>query len=215
MSAKNLETVSIMVIDNHPHMRRLVATMLRAMGARMVTLCADATEALRLLAAIEPDLIICDRHLSPMTGLEFALTVRRSEAAPNRAVPIILLTGSNQRQQVTQARDAGVNSFLIKPVSARALARHVQRALAEPRRFVESAQYFGPCRRQQVRSGMPGPRRRITDDDAITVREGDPARIWAADQVAALAAGLRASLARARPWDRQMLRVVLAGARDA
>lgn len=108
-----------------------------------------------------------------------------------------------------------MNSFLIKPVSARALARHVQRALYEPRRFVESAHYFGPCRRQHMRAGVPGLRRRITDDDAVAVREGDEARAWAADQMAALATGLRASLARTRPGDRQMLRIVLAGARDA
>jgi CheY-like chemotaxis protein len=215
MSAKKLETAWIMVIDHHPHMRRMVATMLRSLGARGITLCADAAEALRLLGPIEPDLIICDWHLTPTSGLEFARTVRRSGWSPDKAVPIILLTASNQRQQVAQARDAGVNSFLIKPVSTRSLARHVQRALSEPRRFVESAHDAGPCRRQQLRSGVPGLRRRITDDDASALREGEEAQVWAADQVAALATGLRVSLARAMPGDRQILRMVLAGARDA
>ena len=65
---------------------------------------------------------------------------------------------------VTEARDAGVNEFLIKPFSVDGLKRRIIATVNNPRDFIEVESYFGPDRRRtekefhgvDMRKGKPG-----------------------------------------------------------
>ena len=78
-----------------------------------------------------------------------------------------MLTGHAELALVTEARDMGVNEFLAKPVSAKALYARITAAVHHPRPFVRTRAYFGPDRRRQ-KLGPPdvktGERRKKTDD---------------------------------------------------
>jgi two-component system, chemotaxis family, chemotaxis protein CheY len=95
-----------------------------------------------------------------MTGLELAKMIRTSSQTPNPFVPIIMLTGHTHIDHVRQARDAGVNEFLAKPVSVRAIMSRLVSVIEHPRAYVRTKGYFGPCRRRRATDDYRGPERR-------------------------------------------------------
>ena len=98
--------------------------------------------------------------MDEMNGIEFTKEVRNSPTSPNPYVPIIMLTGHTSADCVQQARDAGVNEFLAKPVSVKAMLARLTADIEYPRPFVRTANYFGPCRRRRNNEDYKGPERR-------------------------------------------------------
>ena len=96
---------------------------------------------------IDPDLVITDWNMPPTSGLDFVKRLRLDEHSPNPYVPIIMLTGYTELYRVKQARDAGVTSFLAKPVSAQSLYKRMVSIVDDQRPFVRNSKYFGPDRR--------------------------------------------------------------------
>jgi hypothetical protein len=66
---------------------------------------------------------------------------------------------------VSAAIDAGVNTFLAKPISARSLADHVSAALNDRRSYIRTSSFFGPDRRRRTPPDYAGPFRRADDHD--------------------------------------------------
>jgi DNA-binding response OmpR family regulator len=59
-------------------------------------------------------------------------------------MPVILLTGHNERTRVVEAMELGVNEYLLKPVSSTALLARIVSILCIPRRMVQRGDYYGP-----------------------------------------------------------------------
>ena len=60
-----------------------------------------------------------------------------------------MLSGFTEYRRVVEARDAGVNEFLAKPISAKALYQRFASIIDNPRPFIRTQDYFGPDRRRQ------------------------------------------------------------------
>ena len=95
-----------------------------------------------------------------LDGLDFVRLVRKGADSPNPYVPIILLTGHTEMHRVLEARDAGVNEILAKPISIKSLFSRIVSIIESPRPFVKSKTYFGPCRRRYQDPNYKGPERR-------------------------------------------------------
>ena len=111
------------------------------------------------------DLMIVDWMMQPMDGLAFTRMVRLKPNSPNPYVPILMMTAHTEASRVREARDAGVNGFLKKPISARVLFDRIASALTDNRAFVRTDAFFGPDRRHGVPAEYQGPFRRSTDAD--------------------------------------------------
>ncbi|MEJ1970147.1 MAG: response regulator [Rhizomicrobium sp.] len=106
-----------MVVDDNQHMRKLVVTILQAFGVVQIFEAADGNRAWAMMRETNPDVVLLDWMMEGMNGLDVVKLVRTSPQTPNPFVPIIMLTGYTQAERVRQARDAGANEFLAKPVS--------------------------------------------------------------------------------------------------
>ena len=95
------------------------------------------------------DVLIVDWHMQPLDGLDFVRLVRTASDSPNPYVPIIMLTGYTEYARVVEARDAGINEFLAKPISAKSLYLRFAAIIDNPRPFIRTKKYFGPDRRRQ------------------------------------------------------------------
>ncbi len=84
------------------------------------------------------------------------------QTSPNPFVPVIMLTGHTHIDHVRQARDAGVNEFLAKPVSVKAIMTRLISVIEHPRPYVRTKAYFGPCRRRRGADEYRGPERRAS-----------------------------------------------------
>jgi hypothetical protein len=85
------------------------------------------------------------------------------EVVPNPFIPILMLTAHTEASRVASARDAGVNGFIKKPISARLLFDRIANVLTDPRMFVRTSGFVGPDRRHGQTEGYAGPFRRDTD----------------------------------------------------
>ena len=163
MSGMGFEKLSVLVVEDDPHMRSLLRGALDCLGIRRISEAADGTAALKVLEERTIDLILTDMVMSPMDGIEFTYKVRNAPDSPNPFVPVIMITGHAERSRVMQARDAGVTEFLAKPLTSHKLFAHIAQIMERPRDFVRCAGYFGPDRRRHRPDNYAGPWRRQDD----------------------------------------------------
>ena len=125
MANYNFQDLRVLVCDDSLQIRALVQTCLAAFGIKDIHVAGDGDTAFELLKEINPDLVITDWNMPPTSGLEFVEQIRQNMDAPNPYVPIIMLTGHTEVERVKIARDAGVSTFLAKPVSALSLYKRL------------------------------------------------------------------------------------------
>jgi two-component system, chemotaxis family, chemotaxis protein CheY len=166
-----LETLRVLLADDNPHMREIVTVLLHNYGIKHVRSVCDGSQGLNELRHWPADLAIIDFKMAPMDGVEFTRLVRTSTDSRNPYLPIIMMTGHSARARVFEARDAGVNEFVVKPVTARTLLDRIVSVIYRPRAFVRTADYFGPDRRRRADPDYHGPMRRSTDAGAAARSE--------------------------------------------
>ena len=159
----DLGSLKVLVVDDNKHTRALIKSVLRALGVRKVEEAGDGDEAFKRLRNFSADVVICDWLMEPVDGLAFTRRVRTDPQSPNPYVNIVLVTGYTGIAQVEKARDAGINEFVAKPITARALFSRIRSIIERPRPYVRTKDYFGPCRRRHQDARYKGPDRRISD----------------------------------------------------
>jgi two-component system chemotaxis response regulator CheY len=149
-----------LVVDDNPHMRRILKALLLGFGAREVHEAADGAAGLEAFNQLTPDIVIMDWAMPLVDGLEFARMIRQPDVNASPFTPIIMLTAHSERQRVTAARDAGVTEFMVKPISPTGLHQRIVNVIANPRQFIRTTSYFGPDRRRNITPSYSGPERR-------------------------------------------------------
>jgi two-component system chemotaxis response regulator CheY len=158
-----LGNLKALVVEDNPHMRTLLRTILMGLGVNDVREAADGIQALRVLERFEPDFVVTDFHMAPMDGVAFVRHLRNAPDSPNPFLPVIMVSGHTERARILAARDAGVTEFCVKPVTAKNLFLRITEIVDRPRAFVRGAAYFGPDRRRRNDSFYVGPWRRDED----------------------------------------------------
>lgn len=158
-----LKSVQILLVDDNQHMRAIASAILASAGASKIREVADGAQALQALREQHIDLAIVDFNMAPLDGVEFTRLVRNSPDSANPYLPIIMMTGHSEKSRVQEARDAGVNEFVVKPITAKAMLDRIQAVILRPRPFVRCDGYFGPDRRRMQKPDYAGPFRRSTD----------------------------------------------------
>src|ERR1041385_1164537 len=127
----------VLVVDDDPDMAALLAATVEAEGmeAEMVN---DGSAAIASVAAAPPDLVLLDVLLPGACGFEIC---RRLKTDPLTAlIPVVLVTGLEDRASRLQGIKAGADDFLHKPVHREELLARVKtlRRLHETRRELEA-----------------------------------------------------------------------------
>lgn len=169
MKMYDLRSLRVLVVDDNAHMRNLVMTILHAFGVKQVEQASDGADALQYMTTINFDLIIADWMMEPLDGLDFTRLIRTGSDSKNPYVPIILMTGHTDLESVIEARDAGVNEILAKPISAKTLYDRIVSIIERPRPFIRTKTYCGPCRRRRKDPNYRGRERRRNPDETTIV----------------------------------------------
>jgi len=148
--------LTVLVVEDSPEMRRLLAALLESMGVQHIIEARDGLKGLDAFIEHKPDIIITDGAMQPMDGYEMTQRVRAAGAAEgaNPDVPILMISGHVERENVVHARDQGVTDYLPKPLSASVLYEAIVAAVSKPIHFIEKPGYRGPSptRRLTARS---------------------------------------------------------------
>lgn len=154
--------IKALVIEDDRMSRDLVVSILESVGLTRIYKASDGSQAFTRMQDDTPDLIVSDVMMEPMDGIAFTKRLRTHRDSPNPHIPVILLTAHTDRTTVLEARDAGVNAFVAKPVSIDEMRRKIVLVMQDPRKFIESGEYVGPDRRRrdQPLAGRPDRRKK-------------------------------------------------------
>lgn len=139
-----LAALKVLIVDDEHTMRKVTRSLLQAIGVKKIHEANDGRSGLEAICTLAPDIVILDWEMPSPNGAEFVRQVRSPGRFPFPDVPIIMLTAFAERSRVVEAVRLGVNEFLLKPVSSKALAARLVSILAKPRRMVKKGEYYVP-----------------------------------------------------------------------
>ncbi len=120
----------ILLVEDNMVNQKVALGMLNKLGYQAV--CADCgTEALRMLAENDYDLVFMDVQMPGMGGLEVTERLRAGDAGDrNRGVAVVAMTAHATRQDRRACLDSGMNDYVAKPISSQRIEDAMTRALA-------------------------------------------------------------------------------------
>ena len=112
----------IVLADDHTLFRDGVASLLAAWGHEIVGLAADGAEAVALVERLRPDLVLMDVSMPGLGGLE----ATRQLAARHPQIPIVILTVSEDEDDLFRAIQCGARGYLLKNLEAPTLRAMIE-----------------------------------------------------------------------------------------
>ena len=123
----NGRTPSVLVVDDEPLVREVVASYLQREGFS-VTEASDGQSALEQVLDTRPDLVVLDVMLPALDGLEVLAEIRK-----RYDVPVVLLTARTEEVDRIVGLELGADDYVVKPFSPRELAARVRSVLRRTR----------------------------------------------------------------------------------
>lgn len=112
-----------LVIDDEPGILRFVKTGLSISGFDVIA-TSDGNGALEIARSGEPDIIILDLYMEPMSGFDFLKELRNFSL-----VPVVIITA--YPEAIHMAMDLGANGYVKKPFTPDDLVREINEVLVE------------------------------------------------------------------------------------
>jgi two-component system chemotaxis response regulator CheY len=120
-------SMRILVVDDSSTMRRIIINALNKVGYSDYVEASNGREGVEKLAATAVDLIITDWNMPEMSGVEFIRAVRANDQT--RHIPALMVTTNASQDDITQAMEAGVNNYLVKPFTPDSIKEKIQLAV--------------------------------------------------------------------------------------
>ncbi|MBR0367188.1 MAG: response regulator transcription factor [Clostridia bacterium] len=119
----------VIIVDDEPMIRRGLRETIEwdSLGLEVAGEAADGVEALRLVRAIRPEILITDIRMPGMDGLELIQEVRKL----NYEVKITILSGYSDYSYLKAAIRLGVDNYLLKPIDNDELISNLKNAVGE------------------------------------------------------------------------------------
>ena len=124
----SIRPIRALLVDDHQILREGVRLLLgQGTGAPPIEVVGEAatgTEALALLASLEPDILVLDLALPGVLGIDVCLAARA------RGVRVVILTMHVSSEHVRRARAAGADGYVVKGSGVSALAEAIRQVMA-------------------------------------------------------------------------------------
>jgi hypothetical protein len=120
--------------------QRLISRILEKMG-HQVTVANDGRAVLRLLAQRQIDLIAMDMQMPNMDGLEATRAIRVTEKITGKHVLIVAMTANAFEEDRRKCREAGMDGFVVKPISSQSIRQEIERVVALQEAVKEPAEH--------------------------------------------------------------------------
>jgi len=122
-------TLRVLIVDDSPVMRRMVARALDLSGFSVNPIyeAADGEEALCVARESWIDIVLCDVHMPRMNGVEL---VRRMSQDPLLAdVPVVMISSDRGEARAAELESLGIRGYIHKPFQPEAIGRLVRKVL--------------------------------------------------------------------------------------
>ena len=121
----------ILVVDDEQAIRDLIVEILAKQKKHEFVQACDGLEALQVLRSGKKfDLVITDRNMPKMTGIQLLQIVRADPKLKD--LKVMVCTTGNMVDEVDEAFEAGANDYVLKPLNIQKLTLKVEKALGLP-----------------------------------------------------------------------------------
>jgi DNA-binding NarL/FixJ family response regulator len=121
-----IQTLRVVVADDHPVYRRGLAKLLTKSGIDVVGEAANGLAAISLVEKVAPDVVVVDLNMPGLPGVE--VTRRLTERTP--ASKVLIVSVSSQEEDVTDAILAGASGYVLKDAPVEEVVAGIQAAAA-------------------------------------------------------------------------------------
>jgi two-component system alkaline phosphatase synthesis response regulator PhoP len=116
----------VLIVDDEPNIVQALEFLLQRSGME-VRVARDGGEALRMIEAEKPDLVLLDVMLPVVNGYDICTRVRERESL--RHVKIVMLSAKGYDAEVSKGMALGADLYITKPFSTRELVAKVEQLL--------------------------------------------------------------------------------------
>ncbi len=116
----------ILIVDDEPDIVKLVSLRLKLQGYEVAT-ASGGVEGLQKAKDEPPDLILLDVKMPDMDG--YQIMQKLKEDGRTRSIPIIMLTGQSNIEDVAKAVQSGAVDYIVKPFESIVLLEKIRKAL--------------------------------------------------------------------------------------
>lgn len=117
----------LLVVEDEAALAKVLQMRLQLEGFE-VDLAGDGAEAMDLIRARRPDLVVCDLMMPVMDGIEVTRTIKGDPEL--RAIPILILSALKSDKEMEELRRLGAEAFASKPYDGKALTAQIRELLA-------------------------------------------------------------------------------------
>ncbi len=158
MNNYNLKNLTVLIVERHGYMRRIIRDILQTLGIKKVHEAANEAEALEIFQEKTIDMVLTDWSPS-VDGIVLLHKMRDMDASSNPYVPVVIISANTEPRHIIKARDRGVTEFLAKPIVAKLIYSRICSVIERGRPFIRSSNFFGPDRRRRHLGPLKGERR--------------------------------------------------------
>ncbi|MEM9102737.1 MAG: response regulator [Pseudomonadota bacterium] len=115
----------ILVVDDHKMLCSVMHKMLGLLKIPKVKSCHSGQNALQILAEFQPDIVITDLHMHPVSGIELLKAVRCGLFDCDRAQAVIMLTSNASKAVINSAIELDLDFLMMKPPIKNALSEAI------------------------------------------------------------------------------------------
>jgi PAS domain S-box-containing protein len=119
----------VLVAEDNLVNQRLISRILEKMGHQVIV-ARDGNAVLRLIAQHQIDLIAMDMQMPNMDGIEATVAIRSTELISGKHMLIVAMTANAFEEDRRKCLEAGMDGFVIKPVSAQSIRQEIERVVA-------------------------------------------------------------------------------------
>lgn len=124
-----MKNIKLLLVDDEQEFRAATSAALTRRGFTIIE-AENGEQALDLIAANRPEVIVLDLRMDGMSGIEVLTEIRKSD----KEVPVIILTGHGQLDDAVAGVQLGIVDFLQKPVDVDRLAIQIRQLISNDKR---------------------------------------------------------------------------------
>jgi two-component system response regulator AtoC len=128
-----MNSVTVLVVDDEAHMRRVLEIMLKQLGHRVLC-AADGAQALGVLEREKVDLVLTDLRMPVLDGIGLLAAM----ASKSVTVPTIVMTAQGSIASAVDAMKLGAQDYLLRPFDMAVLELSIERVLSRERLRIEN-----------------------------------------------------------------------------
>ncbi|MBT3196234.1 MAG: response regulator [Gammaproteobacteria bacterium] len=117
--------MKVLLIDDHTLFRTGIGALLQGHEIQLAAAVGTGEEGIRLASELEPDIVLLDLRMPEMDGLQVLRVLRNNEPS----LPVVMLTTSEEEQDLLAALQGGAQGYLLKDMEPEELVSSLEQAL--------------------------------------------------------------------------------------